>query len=47
MLAAYHRAFAGELQAMVAALPFQAGQTVLEKAWEKWNGDGETERRRS
>jgi demethylmenaquinone methyltransferase / 2-methoxy-6-polyprenyl-1,4-benzoquinol methylase len=36
MLAAYHRAFSGELQAMVAALPIQAGQTVLDMAC----GDG-------
>src|SRR5580704_4918254 len=36
MLAAYHRAFAAELQAMVAALPIQAGQTVLDMAC----GDG-------
>jgi ubiquinone/menaquinone biosynthesis C-methylase UbiE len=36
MLAAYHRAFAGELQAMVAALPIQTGQTVLDMAC----GDG-------
>jgi ubiquinone/menaquinone biosynthesis C-methylase UbiE len=36
MLEAYHRAFAGELQAMVAALPIEAGQTVLDMAC----GDG-------
>jgi ubiquinone/menaquinone biosynthesis C-methylase UbiE len=36
MLDAYHRAFAGELRAMVASLPITAGQTVLDMAC----GDG-------
>ena len=36
MLAAYHRAFAAELRAMVAALPITKGQTVLDMAC----GDG-------
>jgi ubiquinone/menaquinone biosynthesis C-methylase UbiE len=36
MLAAYHRAFARELQAMIAALPIHSGQTVLDMAC----GDG-------
>jgi ubiquinone/menaquinone biosynthesis C-methylase UbiE len=36
MFAAYHRAFAVELQSMVAALPIQSGQTVLDMAC----GDG-------
>ena len=36
MLSAYHRAFAVELQAMVAALPIRQGQTILDMAC----GDG-------